>query len=131
MHIALYGATGNSGSRILTELLSRGHEVTAIARTPSKLSANHSKIVQRLDVPWLLRQNLLVKLLRLLEPPGVMVLHRQIECLLNGELRHAEWLVSEGVSWLQRSVARLGANDPIHFTKVYIIKAPYSRCFGC
>ena len=39
MHIALYGATGNSGSRILAELLSRGHEVTAIARTPSKLTA--------------------------------------------------------------------------------------------
>ncbi len=33
MHIALFGATGKSGSRILTELLSRGHEVTAIART--------------------------------------------------------------------------------------------------
>src|SRR5271163_3717070 len=29
MLIALYGATGASGSRILTELLSRGHQVTA------------------------------------------------------------------------------------------------------
>ena len=38
MHIALYGATGNSGSRILTELLSRGHQVTAIARDPAKLA---------------------------------------------------------------------------------------------
>jgi len=39
MHIALYGATGKSGSRILTELLSRGHQVTAIVRDPAKLSS--------------------------------------------------------------------------------------------
>lgn len=37
MHIALYGATGKSGSCILTELLSRGHRVTAIVRDPAKL----------------------------------------------------------------------------------------------
>lgn len=39
MHIALYGATGQSGSRILTELLSRGHQVTAIVRNPARLAA--------------------------------------------------------------------------------------------
>ena len=39
MKIALYGATGKSGSRILTELLSRGHEVTAVVRDPAKLAA--------------------------------------------------------------------------------------------
>lgn len=39
MHIALYGATGNSGSRILNELLTRGHQVTAIIRSPEKLAA--------------------------------------------------------------------------------------------
>lgn len=39
MKIALYGATGRSGSRILTELLSRGHEVTAVVRDPAKLAA--------------------------------------------------------------------------------------------
>nr|WP_321983613.1 NAD(P)-dependent oxidoreductase [uncultured Lichenicoccus sp.] len=32
MHVALIGATGNTGSRILAELLRRGHSVTAIAR---------------------------------------------------------------------------------------------------
>ena len=37
MKVALYGATGNSGSRILAELVSRGHQVTAIVRDPSKL----------------------------------------------------------------------------------------------
>jgi putative NADH-flavin reductase len=37
MKIALFGATGNIGSRILDEALRRGHEVTAIVRDPSKL----------------------------------------------------------------------------------------------
>src|ERR1700735_3139277 len=38
MHIALYGATGKPGSRILTELLSRGHAVSAVVRDPAKLA---------------------------------------------------------------------------------------------
>ncbi|WP_458096048.1 NAD(P)-dependent oxidoreductase [Roseomonas sp. WA12] len=35
MKIALIGATGNAGSRILTELARRGHAVTAISRNPA------------------------------------------------------------------------------------------------
>jgi hypothetical protein len=50
MHIALYGATGQSGSRILTELLSRGHQVTAIARNPAKLPAQPGLTVVQGDV---------------------------------------------------------------------------------
>jgi uncharacterized protein len=38
MKIVLYGATGNAGSRILRELASRGHEVTAGVRHPEKLA---------------------------------------------------------------------------------------------
>ena len=38
MKIVLYGATGNSGQRILQELTTRGHEVTAVARNITKLS---------------------------------------------------------------------------------------------
>jgi uncharacterized protein len=37
MNVVLYGATGNAGSRILKELISRGHRVTAVARDTSKL----------------------------------------------------------------------------------------------
>lgn len=37
MHVALIGASGNAGSRILTELIRRGHSVTAIARNPAKI----------------------------------------------------------------------------------------------
>ena len=38
MKVALIGATGNAGSRVLAELVKRGHQVTAIARTPEKVA---------------------------------------------------------------------------------------------
>lgn len=37
MKVALVGASGNAGSRLLKELVSRGHEVTAIARNTDKI----------------------------------------------------------------------------------------------
>jgi uncharacterized protein len=37
MNVVLYGSTGKAGSRILKELTSRGHRVTAISRNPAKL----------------------------------------------------------------------------------------------
>lgn len=39
MKVALVGATGHVGSRILAELASRGHSVTAIVRNPEKVPA--------------------------------------------------------------------------------------------
>jgi len=38
MKIALIGATGFVGSKVLAEALQRGHQVTALVRTPSKLA---------------------------------------------------------------------------------------------
>ncbi|MGO4212147.1 NAD(P)-dependent oxidoreductase [Terriglobus sp. 2YAB30_2] len=37
MKITLYGASGMIGSRILNELMSRGHNVIAVVRSPSKI----------------------------------------------------------------------------------------------
>ena len=37
MHVALIGATGNAGSRILAELVRRGHSVTAIVRNVARV----------------------------------------------------------------------------------------------
>jgi putative NADH-flavin reductase len=37
MNIVLYGATGNSGQRLLKELTNRGHHVMAVARDTSKI----------------------------------------------------------------------------------------------
>ena len=36
MRVALIGATGNVGSRVLAELVRRGHSVTAISRNPDR-----------------------------------------------------------------------------------------------
>jgi putative NADH-flavin reductase len=44
--IALFGATGMIGQRILNEALSRGHHVTAIVRDPSKLAATTSPLLR-------------------------------------------------------------------------------------
>ena len=38
MNIALIGASGQAGSRILNELIARGHNVTAIARNADKIA---------------------------------------------------------------------------------------------
>jgi putative NADH-flavin reductase len=39
MRVVVYGATGNSGREIVKELLSRGHEVVAVARDVAKVPA--------------------------------------------------------------------------------------------
>ena len=44
MKVALYGATGAAGSRILKELVSRGHHVTAIVRDPAKLAESGANV---------------------------------------------------------------------------------------
>ncbi len=49
MKVALYGATGKSGSRILKELISRGHQVVAIARDPSKVPLPEGSVSVRQD----------------------------------------------------------------------------------
>ncbi|KRC12219.1 3-beta hydroxysteroid dehydrogenase [Hydrogenophaga sp. Root209] len=50
MKIALIGGTGFVGSAVLTELLSRGHAVTALARHPEKLVAQAGLEVVKADV---------------------------------------------------------------------------------
>ncbi|MDB5965311.1 MAG: 3-beta hydroxysteroid dehydrogenase [Polaromonas sp.] len=49
MKIALIGATGFVGSPLLTELLSRGHRVTVLARHPGKLAAQAGLTVVAAD----------------------------------------------------------------------------------
>ena len=44
MKIALYGATGNVGSRLLAEALRRGHDVTAVVRDPARLSVTDPRL---------------------------------------------------------------------------------------
>jgi putative NADH-flavin reductase len=50
MRVVLYGATGMVGTRILKELLSRGHTVTAVVRDPSKLKAQNNLTIEKGDL---------------------------------------------------------------------------------
>jgi putative NADH-flavin reductase len=50
MKIALIGATGNAGSRILAELVRRGHTVTAIVRNPQNVPASAGVSARQGDV---------------------------------------------------------------------------------
>jgi putative NADH-flavin reductase len=43
MKIAVIGASGNAGSRIIAELARRGHQITAIARNPERI-AGHANV---------------------------------------------------------------------------------------
>ena len=49
MKIALIGATGFVGTPVLAELLSRGHQVTVLARNPGKLAAQPGLTVVQAD----------------------------------------------------------------------------------
>jgi uncharacterized protein len=50
MKVALIGASGQAGSRILAELVRRGHAVTAIARHPEKIAAGPGVATSKGDV---------------------------------------------------------------------------------
>jgi uncharacterized protein len=50
MRVALIGATGNAGSRILAELAQRGHQVTAIVRRPGKVPLLNGVTAKECDV---------------------------------------------------------------------------------
>ena len=50
MKVALIGATGMIGSRLLAELNRRGHEVTAIVRHPEKVPASPKVTAKKGDV---------------------------------------------------------------------------------
>ena len=49
MKIALIGATGNVGSRILAELVRRGHQVLALVRNPEKVPVKSGVTAKQVD----------------------------------------------------------------------------------
>ena len=50
MKVALIGASGQAGSRLLAELTRRGHQVTGIARHPEKIAARPGVAARKGDV---------------------------------------------------------------------------------
>ena len=55
MKLVVFGSTGGTGSQVIRQALEQGHDVTAFARSPEKLTQKHErlKIVQGnvLDYP--------------------------------------------------------------------------------
>ena len=46
MKVVLYGASGMIGSRVLDELLRRGHQVTAVVRNPAKIATAGVRVLK-------------------------------------------------------------------------------------
>ena len=44
MNVAIFGATGMTGRFVVNEALARGHNVTALVRTPAKLDIDHENL---------------------------------------------------------------------------------------
>ena len=44
MKILILGSTGGTGQHLVTQSLKQNHEVTALARDPSKLNLHHEKL---------------------------------------------------------------------------------------
>ena len=44
MRLAIFGATGTVGSELLTQALGAGHEVSVLARTPSKIPGGSARL---------------------------------------------------------------------------------------
>ena len=44
MKIVIFGASGRTGQRLISQALEQDHEVTAFARTPGKIQINHEKL---------------------------------------------------------------------------------------
>jgi putative NADH-flavin reductase len=51
MNVVIFGSTGRTGRRLVTGALARGHVVTAVARSPKKVTVTHERLrVLRADV---------------------------------------------------------------------------------
>ncbi|MBZ0279489.1 MAG: SDR family oxidoreductase [Anaerolineae bacterium] len=44
MKVAIFGGTGKTGQHLIQQALDAGHQVTALARTPSKLTLQHERL---------------------------------------------------------------------------------------
>lgn len=45
MKVVVFGATGRTGRRVVERALEAGHEVTGVARTPSKMELTHERLI--------------------------------------------------------------------------------------
>jgi uncharacterized protein len=113
MKIAIVGATGNVGRRIVDEALSRGHNVTGIARDPFKLRSRNGLILVKGDAndPSKLGQ-LLVEHDVVIS--SIMFLHSDIALLVEAVKASGvkRYLVVGGAGSLEVAPGKLLVNQP-------------------
>ena len=129
MKIAIIGATGNVGSRLLDEALRRHHAVTAIARDPSKLKGRTGMSATVGDVtkpdellPLLKGHDVIISALRFqgLDPQQLIDLVRR-----SGVRR---FLVVGGAASLEIAPGQLLLDAP-HFPPAYKAEASAAKAF--
>ena len=129
MKIAIIGATGNVGSRLVNEALSRHHAVTAIARDPSKLSPRTGMSATLGDVtkpdallPLLKGHDVIISALRFqdTDPQQLIDLVRR-----SGVKRY---LVVGGAASLEVAPGQTLLNTP-HFPPAYKAEASAAKAF--
>ena len=129
MKIAIIGATGNVGTRLLNEALRRHHAVTAIARDPSKLQSRTGMSATVGDVtkpdqllPLLKGHDAIVSALRFQgsDPQQLIDLVRH-----SGVKR---FLVVGGAASLEVAPGQLLLNSP-HFPPAYEAEASAAKAF--
>jgi len=96
MKIAIFGATGGTGSQLVTQALDRGDEVVALARQPQAVRVSHPRLrVEQGDV---------------LSPDSVMTVVDGVDAVLSalgiGYRRHATTVYSVGVANVLAAMVR-------------------------
>lgn len=129
MKIAIIGATGNVGSRLVNEALSRHHAITAIARDPSKLSPRTGMSATLGDVtqpdallPLLKGHDVIISALRFqgTDPQQLIELVRR-----SGVKRY---LVVGGAASLEVAPGQILLDTP-HFPPAYKAEASAAKAF--
>lgn len=129
MKIAIIGATGNVGSRLVNEALSRHHAVTAITRDPSKLSPRTGMSATLGDVtqpdallPLLKGHDVIISALRFqgTDPQQLIELVRR-----SGVKRY---LVVGGAASLEVAPGKILLDTP-HFPPAYKAEASAAKAF--
>lgn len=129
MKIAIIGATGNVGTRLVNEALSRHHAVTAIARDPSKLPARTGMSATRGDVskpdellPLLKGHDVIISALR---SQGTDP-HQLIDLIRRSGVKR--FLVVGGAASLEVAPGQLLLDTP-HFPPAYKAEASAAKAF--
>jgi putative NADH-flavin reductase len=129
MKIAIIGATGNIGTRLVNEALNRHHAVTAIARDPSKLGKRPGLVTTAGDVskpdvllPMLKGHDAIISALKF-QPTDA---HKLIDLVRRSGVKR--YLVVGGAASLEIAPGQILLNAP-NFPEAYRPEASAAKAF--